>query len=1103
MKQDSKYSKLLAILLFIALNIPGLVIAQEEDTTKWDVNEPPGNYNEVTINTNEGTWMNLDVSPDGSQIIFDMLGDIYIMPVTGGKAAALREGHAFEVQPRFSPDGSKISFTSDAGGGDNIWIMNSDGTDAHQVTKEEFRLLNNAVWTPDGQYLVARKHFTSQRSLGAGEMWMYHISGGTGIQLTKKKNEQQDAGEPWISSDGKYLYFSEDVYPGGFFQYNKDPNSQIYVINRYNFENGKTERVTGGAGGAVRPQVSPNGEILAFVKRVRTKTVLYLHDLASGEEWPIYEDLSKDQQEAWAIFGLYPNFNWTPDGNAIIFWSKGGLKKINLSSLETTEIPFEAEATHKLTETVKFENNPAPEEFTSKVIRNCVTSPDGKEIIFHATGFLWKKILPDGTPTRLTSGTDLEFEPAFSKDGNKVVYVTWNDEQLGAIYTLDLTDRRPVPIRITKEKGIYRNPAFSPDGSKLTYRKEGSNGHQGSLFTKEPGLYLIPSAGGVSKKITSEGDYPRFDTSGNRIYYQTGGVFFGNLTKTLKSCKLDGTDVKEVIKSKYANRFVVSPDGNWILFTNLFKGYVAAMPSTGKVMDIDGSSKSVPVSQVAKDAGYNIHWSSDSKKVHWTLGEQYFTSELNNRFTFLPGSPDEIPPMDSTGISIGLKLKSDKPEGYVAFTGATILTMNQGNEVITNGTILVNKNRIEKIGGIEVEIPSGAKVYDLSGKVIMPGFVDAHAHLGAFRDGLSPQKHWQYYTNLAYGVTTTHDPSANTEMALGQSEMVLAGNMVGPRVFSTGMILYGADGDFKAVVNSLDDARSAITRTKAFGAFSVKSYNQPRREQRQQIITAAREQGIHVYPEGGSTFFHNLTMILDGHTGIEHNMPVYPLYNDVLTLYGKSGSGYTPTLIVNYASVSGENFWYQTTNVWENEKLLKFTPRSIIDSRSRYRTMIPMEEYDNGHILSSAACKALTDAGVKVNLGAHGQLQGLGVHWELWMLAQGGMTPMEALRAGTINGAEYLGMGKDLGSLETGKLADLIVLEQNPLDNIRNSEGVIYTMVNGRLYDTDTMNEIGNYDKPRSKFYWENTKNPGNFPWHQTSFSLEKIGSTCSCRTLH
>ena len=285
--------------LFLTLFLSTIILTNAQDDKKsWDVSNPEGDWNfkEVSLSTIEGTWMNLDVSPDGKHIVFDLLGDIYIMNSSGGNAKALRTGLPFEIQPRFSPDGKTISFTSDAGGGDNIWVMNIDGSDAKQVTKENFRLLNNAYWTPDGNYLIARKHFSSTRSLGAGEMWMYHISGGSGIQITKRKNDQQDVNEPTVSPDGKYLYYSEDVYPGGFFQYNKDPNSQIYVINRYDFETGDISRITGGPGGAARPQISRDGKKLAFVRRVRTKSVLYIHDLETGEEWPVYDNLNKDQQ---------------------------------------------------------------------------------------------------------------------------------------------------------------------------------------------------------------------------------------------------------------------------------------------------------------------------------------------------------------------------------------------------------------------------------------------------------------------------------------------------------------------------------------------------------------------------------------------------------------------------------------------------------------------------------------------------------------------------------------------------------------------------------------------------------------------------------------
>jgi imidazolonepropionase-like amidohydrolase len=383
----------------------------------------------------------------------------------------------------------------------------------------------------------------------------------------------------------------------------------------------------------------------------------------------------------------------------------------------------------------------------------------------------------------------------------------------------------------------------------------------------------------------------------------------------------------------------------------------------------------------------------------------------------------------------------------------------------------------------------------------MPGIIDVHAHSGNFRYGLSPQKQWEYYANLAYGVTTTHDPSTNTEMVFANAELIKAGKMVGPRLFSTGTILYGADGDFKAVVNNLDDARSAIKRTIAFGAFSVKSYNQPRRNQRQQVIQAARENEIIVVPEGGSFFFHNMSMIQDGHTGVEHNIPVAPLYEDVTKFWAATESHNTPTLIVNYGGVSGEYYWYQHTNVWEKERLLKYTPRNIIDSRSRHRTMIPEEEYENGHILTSQSLKKLNDAGVKINLGAHGQLQGLGAHWELWMLQQGGMTNHEALKCATINGAVYLGMDHQIGSLEVGKLADIIVMDKNPLVDIRNSESVEYVMVNGRLYDPETMDEIGNYDRKRSKFYFEMEGSGNAYPYFMETNS--HLRPNCCMKNLN
>jgi Tol biopolymer transport system component/imidazolonepropionase-like amidohydrolase len=1021
--------KRIILLSLGALLAPLLLLAQKSEK-KWEVATPHGPHRTTTFTVSEGTWMNLDVSPDGKEIAFDLLGDIYLMPISGGKAKRIAEGLPYEIQPRFSPDGKHILFTSDRGGGDNAWIMKRDGSDARQITHEKFRLVNNAVFTPDGQYLIARKHFTSTRSLGAGELWMYHLSGTDGIQLTERRTDQKDAANDIsISPDGRYVYFSEDMSSGRIFEYNKDPNGQIYMIRRYDRETGKTSSVTGGAGGACRPQVSPDGKLLAFVKRVRYQSVLYLHDLATGEEWPVYDKLSRDQQETWAIHGVYPGFSWTPDGKQLVFWAEGKIHKLDWRSLESEVIPFEAEVKQTIVDAVNFKQEVAPETFRARMIRHATTSPDGRWLAFNAAGHLYVRRLPKGKPQRLTADEHFEYEPAFSPNGESLVYTTWDDEKLGHVYIASL-EELPNEVtrirRITPQPGFYHHPQFSPDGSKVVYRKGSGNIVLGQTHSKQTGLYLCDLSEGTTELIHDVGEAPFFSADGKKVYFL---LRMGGLKKFFKEIDLKTREVQSLFTSKYANQFVPSPDGKWLAFTELFQAYIIPFPQTGQELQLSAQTKAVPIQKVSKDAGTSLHWSGDSKQLHWVLGEEYFSRKISESFDFVPGATEEPAPIDSVGLKIGLEMKTDIPEGKVLIENARIISM-KGDEVIEKGYLLIEKNKISAMGSGDAPEAADAYRIDGRGKTVIPGLIDVHAHLGASWNGISPQQQWSYFANLAYGVTTTHDPSISTEMVFSQSEMVEAGVMTGPRIFSTGTILYGAEGDFKAVINSIEDARSHLRRLKAVGAFSVKSYNQPRREQRQQVIQAARELEMMVVPEGGSTFLHNMTMVLDGHTGVEHSIPVNPFYKDVKELWNSSNTAYTPTLIVGYGGIWGENYWYDKTKVWEKERLLTFTPRAVVDARSRRRTKAPDEEY--GHFLNAEGCKKLYDGGTKVQLGAHGQLQGLGAHWELWMLGQGGMSPLEALRCGTQYGADYIGMGHALGSLEVGKLADLVILDANP-----------------------------------------------------------------------
>ncbi|MGY3266809.1 amidohydrolase family protein [Lysobacter sp. HA35] len=1057
------------------------------DDKKWDVNAPHGPTKTIRFSTDEGTWLDVDVSPDGRQLAFSMMGDIYVLPIGGGKATRISSGPAWDVQPRFSPDGTQVAFTSDRGGGNNLWRMRTDGSNAVQVTKEDFRLLNNPAWTPDGQYLIGRKHFTGERSLGAGELWMYHVAGGgTGLQLTKQKNDQQDLGEPAVSPDGRYVYFSEDVSPGPTFQYNKDPHGVIYAIKRLDRKTGKIETIIDTPGGAVRPQPSPDGKSLAFVKRVREKSVLHVMDLKSGEVRPVWDGLSHDQQEAWAIFGPYSDFDWTPDSKNVVIWAQGKLWRVDMASGKPSNIPFTADIEQTVAEPLRFTHDIETGTFAPKMIRDVATSADGKTLIFNAVGQLWRKTLPNGTPERLTSNTGVyEYQPSFSANGSKLLYTTWSDNDLSAIWLRD-ANGSGAGRKLTTEKGYYYAPRFSPDGRRIVYAKSGGSGLTGSAWTRDQGIYVMNADGSGAHRIADEGDTPQFSADGTRVYYFTGG----GLKKKLMSVGLNSEEPREVYSLKYPDTVSISPDGKWVAFTELFNAYVTPLVEIGQSVELSKDSKAVPVTQVTADVGSYLHWAADSKSLHWMMGDRYYSRDLRQTFAFVPGAPKEIPkPSNDGGIEVGLTQTVYAPEGSIAFTHGRVVTMRDAEhtqEVIDDGTVVVQGDHITAVGpASQVAVPGGARVIDVHGKTIVPGYIDVHAHSANFGSGVVPQQNWAYYTNLAFGITTMHDPSASTEFVFSQSELLKAGKMVGPRLFSTGTILYGADGDFKAVVNSIDDARSHLRRMKAVGAFSVKSYNQPRREQHQQINQAARELGMLVVEEGGSTFNHNMPMMLDGVTGIEHNIPVAPLYKDVLGVWSQTDVRNTPTLVVTYGGLSGEYWWYAHDNVWEDKKLARFFPRETLDARSIRRAIAP--DWDYWHVEIAKSAKKMRDAGIHIQVGGHGQLQGLSANWETWMLAQA-MGNFDALRAATIDGADYLGLSKQTGSLEVGKKADLVVLNSNPLENIRSTIDTRYVMVDGRLFDVDAdMKEIGGRNTPAPVFFWQRGQDGRSFGQEATA----------------
>ncbi|MGS0695806.1 amidohydrolase family protein [Shewanella sp. 0m-4] len=1060
-------NKLTPLYAAIALSFSTPTIAEEEKQA-WQVNAPANApLEQVKIEVNEGTWMNVSVSPDGKHVVFDLLGDIYQMPIAGGEATPLAEGIAWQMQPVYSPDGKYIAFTSDEDGGDNIWIMEADGSNPRPVTKETFRLLNSPAWSPDGQYLVARKHFTGSRSLGAGEVWMYHVAGGDGVKLTERPNEQKDLGEPAYSPDGRYIYFSQDATPGKTFHYSKDSVKGIYKIKRYDTQTGDIEVLIEGTGGAIRPTPSPDGKKLAYIKRDGFQSSLYLLDLKSGETEKLYGELDRDMQETWAIHGVYPTMSWTADNEEIVFWAKGKINKLKVESKSVAQIPFTVKTERAVQPAVRFQQDLDKDVFDVKMLRMAQVSPDGSKVAFEALGKIWVKSLPDGKMSRLTKlDSELrELFPQWSRDGKSVVFTTWDDQEQGTVSLASVRNKR-VKV-LTEEPGKYVEPTFSPDGETVVYRKAKGGYITPRTWSQETGLYQVDIDGDNNTKITAEGYQPQFGADNDRVYFMESGE-----TPQLASIGLNGFEKRVHYTSKHATEFRVSPDGKQLAFAERFKVFVTPFAKHGETIQIGPKASNLPVEQLSVRAGESISWNNDSDQLYWTLGPELYQVNVDTQYNE-QAEDNKVKP---TITDLGFTQKADVPRGTIAFVGGNIITM-ENDEVIENGTVIVKDNHIVSVGPASViDIPSDAKVIDIKGKTLMPGLFDAHAHGAQGENEIIPQQNWELYSNLSLGVTAIHDPSNDTTEIFAASEQQKAGNIAGPRIFSTGTILYGANiPGYTSHIDSLDDAKFHLERLKKVGAFSVKSYNQPRRNQRQQVIAAARELEMMVVPEGGSLLQHNLTMIADGHTGIEHSLPAANVYSDIKQFWGQTDVGYTPTLVVAYGGISGENYWYDKTDVWAHPRLSMYVPSDILDARSMRRPTAPDEHYN--HFNVARVANELNEVGIKANIGAHGQREGLAAHWEMWMFAQGGMSNLEVLKTATINPAKHFAMDHQIGSIKQGKLADLIVIDGNPLEDIRVTDRVTYTMVNGKLFNAETMDQLNggskNRGKQREAFFFE------------------------------
>jgi len=1050
----------------------------------------------LKFTTDEGTWMSLDLSPDGGTIVFDLLGDIYTVPATGGAATRVTSGSGFDGQPRYSPDGRSIVFVSDRSGSENLYLIDPDGENLRPLTRGRNQAYISPDWTPDGTFVVVSR---------GGDLWLYHRDGGSGLQLTG--NTPAPAGRGGggnapsnfmgasVTPDGRYIYSGARTGAAGYNQ--MLGTTQVVMYDR---ETGRLATRTLNLGTAFRPAISPDGRWLVYGSRQMAVTGLRIRDLATGDERWIAHDVQRDDIESRGSRDLLPGYSWTPDSKGLIVPHHGRIWKIDVATGNQTQIPFSAEVDQMIGELVHFQYEVNDSVLTVRQIRDARPSPDGKRVAFSALDHLWIMDLPAGKPRRLTASTDGEHSPVWSPDGRWIAYVSWNEDG-GDIWRIAPDGGRPE--KLTAQSAFYDGIMYSPTGSRIvahraprTQRAEINDEINPALVITD--LVWIPATGGNTTFITSltNAGRPHFAADSGRVWiYESGDG--------LVSMRWDGTDRKEHLKvtgfqqpgggrgsqPRQAMELQVSPDGQRVLARVDNKIFVVPLPLTGgatpsvSVQQPDGGA--LPFRRLSRLGGEFLGWNADSHGVFYSLGRSFFQYDLARADSLSADSAAKAPPRTErrTGeaggtaaparplyepvrTDITITAAKDRPTGTVVLRGARVITM-RGDEVIANGDVVVTGNRIAAVGAQgSVTVPAGARVIDVSGKTIIPGLVDIHAHMWPQWGVHSPQP-YMYTVNLAYGVTTTRDPQTSQSDVVTYGDAVEVGQIIGPRIYATGPGIFVWDD-----VSSADDAKEVMKRYSEFYLTeTIKQYMAGDRRQRQWIAMAAKEQRITPTLEGGLDFKKNMTEAMDGYAGIEHTLPIAPMYKDAISLFATSGTTWTPTLLVQYGGPWAENWWYEHYDILGDAKLTHFTPFSELERRGLRRPQW-FRDSEYSFKLFAEQAKKVVEAGGRVGLGGHGQLQGLGVHWELWNIASGAMKPMDALRVGTIFGAEAIGLQKHIGSVEAGKLADILVLDANPLDDIRNTNTIRYVMKNGRVYEGDTLNEIWPRQRPLPKQWW-------------------------------
>ena len=1014
----------------------------------------------LAFDTAEATWMALDVSPDGRTILFDLLGDIYAMDATGGAARPILTGQAFETQPVFSPDGKRIAFLSDRSGANNLWVADADGSNPRRLSADtDPAIYTSPAWSHDGRFVYVSR---TVHTLLAFELFVFDAQGGSGTRLTRAQPNGNERGDDRnnvlgavASHDGRYLYYARKT--GAFWSDRPLPH---WEIARRDLETGAEDRIIASPGAAMRPALSHDGRMLVYASRYGAQTGLRIRDLVSGRDRWLTYPIDPDSQLGGYYNDLVPRVAFLPGDKAVLTAIGGKVTRVSLADGARTPVPFTAHVDLPLGRNTRVEVPDETGPVRVRVIQAPRLSPDGRRIAFSALGRLYVQGRDGRSAPVAVSGVEgMAYQPAWTPDGRSLVYVTWSATDGGQLWIVPANGGRP--RRLSDEPAFYSEPAISPDGRQVAVLRasqiERLNAASDLSPNRPTDIVTLPIGGGAPRLVTQKSGARSlsFSGDGTRLRYMTG--------EGVESVAVaDSTTRREIdLRVPNANRYFanmlvppedarLSPDGTRLLVKAASQLYLVDVPpSFGREPQrVELPRPAVAASKLTQVGADYADWSADGRTIIWSVGATIRTLDTVTAATTLKGEAEAR----ATTISAPVELPRDIPRGTIVLRGARAITM-RGDEVIENADVVVTDNRIAAVGPSgSVAVPAGATIRDVRGKWIVPGFVDTHAHWFELRRQVLDAGHWDMLANLAYGVTSGLDVQPFTVDVFGYSDMIDAGLMIGPRAFSTGPGVF-----VNSEINSLADARAVLSRYRDhYRTRNIKSYLVGNRAQRQYLVQAAGELGMMPTTEGASDLNLNLSHALDGFAGNEHNLPVSPLREDIVTLLAKSRISYTPTFNVLYggrAPIDNQII----ADAASDEKLRRFVPPGIVDARLRNRTWTP--PFDRTAESFAADALRVRRAGGLVGIGSHGVIQGLAYHYEMQAYAMGGASPHDVLRAATIESAEVIGRATQIGSLEAGKYADLLILAADPLADIRNTRAIASVMKNGRLYTADTLDE--------------------------------------------